>query len=647
MRRLLASLLTLPLLALTSCNDSPSVPPAAPAKPPRPVISSTTISPATVSQTISSGKDLRIIVPAGCIDKPRAVTISAPLPERVQPLPGLHRVAGFEIDIQDLHDFRTPLTVEIALDPARFPEGSVKDGPLVAIGWDSSGGFAEVVPVTIDRARNTATLRVSHLSEWDLYCQKRGYLTVSQGDSILQNWPGMLENFVLSYHPSSTAAVGRTMYGDYKHLGTGKSGAVYKELSEFFKLVGAQLEAVHNAYTTADARFNFKQGIENEKQWVFMVNREDWLVFTQHFDSPEWSAAWGTITIPLNNDSEESLKIELAHELFHRIQNRTMNPRGMHARRWWTEACATWASERIACGRTRLAGKIHHTYTYAIQRTIGKPGTGNGEWFTRPLTTVDSVHEYAAAHFVDYLITHESAVFAEMYQAVVSSYSGSWMATGDVRGLTIDVLDKYLKGKHKDRGFAEAYRSFTQWLIFNDASPLVETDGYKPMGSFLRSHLNDGKVDDSTLRENDKEIVWKPTLPANGTARLRALGVEVPNGRFSLDVSLETGDLPEGVVFDVFVLPDNKRQQLKPAASFTGKGRKLGPFPVGPKDVLYVLATNPTANEVCPQITFRPEKQLPMVGIWEGKPFGTNDILTLNITSPVWPEHPRHLPLRT
>jgi len=108
-------------------------------------------------------------VPPGALSADATVAISpaSPPPE---PLPAPMVLVGgpFEIVVEGAQVVR-PVTIELAYEPRRFPEGALEDLVFVAYYDASAGRWVPVFDGEVDVARKVVAVRTAHLSLWGAF----------------------------------------------------------------------------------------------------------------------------------------------------------------------------------------------------------------------------------------------------------------------------------------------------------------------------------------------------------------------------------------------------------------------------------------------------------------------------------------------
>ena len=352
---LLSSLLTLALAACgpaasPAAQSAPGAPtqaaqptaPTIPAGPPvPPPLVSRALEPSTSAQTLSWNDKVTVTIPGGLLDGKQTLAIAPAQAVPPPPFKGIGEMAGYTITLGDLQEFKKPLTIEIAYDPAKLPDDLSPQKALFASFWDTAQKLWVYSPVTVDTQRKVVTIKTNHLTSWKLYYVLQGY-GVKESD-----------HFLVIYDKQKVAIVGSKQVS----------------AAPFANDVSGYLEQAYAAYDAA--KFTMPSG----RTHVF-VDKDT-------FES-ERSGLTGAVYFAMTHDSADTLMHEAAHELFHVVQNQYFNVYGMGWRRWWIEATADSAAYVTWGGTTELS-HLNHTY------------------FNKSITASDGKHEYMTANFVVFL----------------------------------------------------------------------------------------------------------------------------------------------------------------------------------------------------------------------------------------------------
>lgn len=266
-------------------------------------------------------------------------------------------------------------------------------------------------PSTVNPERRTVTFQTDHLTFWTLIYTLEGYLV-----------------------SHSAGGHFKTVY-DSNGTSTDTSRSYQYWNTDFADIINGDLENAYNIYVATNT---FKP-----------PSTPIWVLIDPSTSDPTWAGMTGDIYVPDNFDGLEALRQELAHELFHAVENRYYNvyAAGFGGRIWWHEACADFASQSLVMGRTSPF-----------------PSGLTPSFLVQPLTTFNARHEYDVANFLDYVFRHSNGKldfkthFTEL--AVLGYYSTLARLADLVRTKTGKELAAY-------------YGEFAADFLFNER-------GYRP-----------------------------------------------------------------------------------------------------------------------------------------------------------------------
>ncbi|MFH0778020.1 MAG: PKD domain-containing protein, partial [Candidatus Eisenbacteria bacterium] len=286
----------------------------------------------------------------------------------------------------------------------------------------------------------------------------------------------------------------------------------------------------------------------------------------------------GTIYLAHDYESEDQLKHECAHELFHAVQNDYMMTPRMGSRRWWMDATADYAAEKIAWGgRIHTMGKgIDFKYIEAALTYAGASG---------PIDWAD--HEYQTAHLIDYLV-RRGVNFKEMFDAV--------MAQSQDPADVIPIINKCVQTATGSTLF-DLYREFIRSLLFDPSFLIPEPDPvtHKPKDLYER-----GASTKSTMGKADTSLpVWKAEMEPDFGAKLWGIKAEIDKAKGNTrTLRVELVDKSGPLTYaEVYVLPENKRAgKIRPDGVLVNKD-DIVRASLSAKDALYVLAFSQALGE--------------------------------------------------
>jgi hypothetical protein len=495
------------------------------------------LSPSTTAQQISWNDQVTVSIPGGLLTKSEPMTIS-----RVDNAPpsnfeGFAPLATYDISMGNLKEFEKKLTIEIAYDPAKLPGALPPEDSICAEWWDPGQNTWWRTPCMVDSKRHRVVISTDHLSRWRIEM-------VLRGD---QEWPS--QHFIVVWNP-----------GEYPVIGKAQQ---YPK--EFAKKVSGYLEAAWQTYFTE--RYAVAPGSTDETWPTDWPNNieigKTWVVIDQGMAESETGSISGDITLKSSYNNEDQLKQDTAHELFHSTHLRKVRMPTYIQSQWWADAAADYAATRIAW-----------------HNLPGMPLI-SGDYFRSSLMTVDYVHEYETARFIEFLVSKGVAftpLFNEMAQSVPTTES-------------LAAIVQNMAGK----SLLEQYRDFVLYVCFDSDGP-IETRALEPS-------LHEGAVGPKKLPKsfeaNASEISFTSGCLENYAAWIWGFkaGTSKITGepRTSVQVTVKGGNLVNDHNFfmGVYVLKNDRRipgGTIPQWVFLAGSGS--AEINVSDGDIVYILAVN-------------------------------------------------------
>ena len=299
---------------------------------------------------------VRITVPAGTLTNREIVRVTTHTPQSASATnlwTTIHTDLIYEMQIGTNTVFDPPLTIEIPYDPNIVNRNlPIEDAVTVAL-WLPAEEHWALRPSTVNSGRNTLTFQTDHLSFWSVVYLAAGYLVRNSSSG----------HFKTVYDPAGVSM-------DISRVPIPKQ---YWN-SEYADIINGELERAYRTYVTTNT---FKA-----------PSTPIWVLIDSATQDPTWMGRTGDIYIPNSFNGLESLRQELAHELFHAVQNRYYNvyAAGFSSRIWWHEACADCASYGLVLGQTSPF-PTDLTNLFLVQQ----------------MTTFNEKHEYGVANILDYV----------------------------------------------------------------------------------------------------------------------------------------------------------------------------------------------------------------------------------------------------
>ena len=540
---------------------------------------SQTINPSDQPQTISYQEKVKVTLPGGMLKEPQTLTIA-----KVEGLPGkdipfLKSGDQYEISLGDIHIFDENVTIDMAYDPASITEGVSPQDQLIVTSWNETRRMWERTEFEVDESRHVVVAKIKHFSIWGAWYAIKGLkpLSLRKGDCEIRFWVKDSEN---TFVPPGQAA---------KYLGSGeKKYTRPSDQPSFRDVLRDYFNKSWDKYNGAG--FRMPTGIID----VFIVS-STYYFFT--LESPEKGSLNfdSVIYFPIVLLEPAELKQDIAHELFHVIQNQymacySMGIRLIDSRKWWIDATADYAAARIAWPQDDAVQKqTFKLKPYYLEGRLTYFSENKMDRFYR--------HQYQTSAFVDFLVNQVGVNFKEMWEYTANP---SW---GDIQD-ALDPLDKFLKSKKTSfvgieltEGLREKYLQFAEFFLFDQNSPIPDSDT-----------VPDGALNKKTeLSSSKKKDVWEVQLDPYYTAKVWELSVSPELGNsIILNVSFDSsnsnvpiiGIETSGSGFEwvrIYKLEGFKRTSATEAyvTTIDAKDEKSAEVEISPWDGLYVLAINP------------------------------------------------------
>lgn len=453
-------------------------------------------------------KSFAVIIPRGALSSKERVEIVEP---SYVPQSKVGKVVvAYEV-LSKSESLNTPAVIKFRIsDETKAINRSLEDTYTVAY-YDERNKVYVEVPCEYDPVEREVRVSTYHFSLWALISLEK--YTVAHSP-----------NFKIMFDSSINAA-----------------GLGAREIFGFVAKVRTLLEDAYDIYV--------KAGFTKPKHKISVYV----------IDSVEsyYTPFTGNIIISSISPSDSETKHEIAHELFHLFQNQEMNILLMNKHRWWIEATADYAADKIAFNTGQMGSGIKMNY------------------FELPLSTVDGNHEYTTALFVDWLVKSAANFggnFTSLWRAVVK---GSMMSDAETS------LDKYLT-EHVKTSLLREYSWFIDYLLFDKGSPIKTSNNLYP------SNMTSSQVV-LTAQSKSKEVKVSVNKPFSS----KVIGVkcEMPSGLRDVILSVSaTEGVGNNVYARMYLLRDNDRTK----AQFIGIFDRVNKFMrirVFEKDAVYIVVS--------------------------------------------------------
>jgi hypothetical protein len=513
---------------------------------PRPVligpVTSATVAPSSSSTTTPLGTGVAITVSGGFLPASTTFT-SAPVLQLPRDIAGPTQMLGaFELTcsgcpsvaVDGGADHRVdagavdgggstgPMTIELSYDPTLLDPGLEEGKGIFVATWDIEGQGWVMVPFQVDTVRKKLLVPTDHLSTW-VYWTLRGYKSVTTAEG----------HFDVYYNPSHTVPL---------------VGTTGMDMRGFAGRVGELMEIAYGRYKTAG--FKMPWYLFTTATKVVVTDDTNWF-WDSSEKAPSYSKDSGNIFLKRSNlTSEDKIRGDGAHELFHAIQNQYTNVLIMNfGALWWYEGTPDYAAYAVA-------------WEKAVPLTPSFIEPTSRNYFAIPLTAKDGDHAYQMARFLNYLNEKHAIDFKSLWDFVMSK-------SDPLSGFEIYV------GEHSNTTFSSAWRNFVAWMCFDPAA-----------------NYTDAEFTLKALPGPTAPFTYAfPTLPASYSVA----GLKLATGKPPLNLTVETAvDLPGDVVLEIW-------QQPKVAGTTTLLGVLAGStrsqtITTNASDVIYVLAMNTGRN---------------------------------------------------
>lgn len=377
--------------------------------------SSVTTSPATTklagtSVTISdtakeynAGIDgkVNVVIPANTLAAGTKLEINE-LAERI-PLDfgGFVPLNMFQISASQTTAFGGEITIEFSYDKDALDDTLDHSSQIAVAYYNEDYNAWQEVDVEIDKIKATAIVKTNHLSLWSLFVKDEKYVTLTG------------PRFTIYFNEDIDAPRMDSMEpGDpiYQYAAIARTG-MYDAIQAYEETLGLKIPEHTKVYIDAFDKFE-----EREAEWGWFSKN---------------------IEIPTSYYLEKELKMAVAHEMFHAVQNEYVTFAKMDQDRWFMEATADYAAAYVATAYG-LSDKLPYSYL----------NTG--------ISHRNTEHMYQTAHFIKYLVDC-GYDFKEMFEYVISGGS-----------IAENNLNAYLNTK--GTSLIQVYKDFVWTVIFDNNS---------------------------------------------------------------------------------------------------------------------------------------------------------------------------------
>lgn len=533
---------------------------------------SETLKPSDAKQEITAPDGFKVVIPAGLIEKEERIEINA-ITGGHHPMQGLEAevLKTYEIKIGEMRSFDKPLYLEIPVDMDNLPGSLSPEHTLKACYWDEALYCWVDAYALVDTENHKLIIPTNHLTKWSALAIKAD---------------GHIYNDYFS------------MYYSKKEMEQAEKVAVTNFTAKEY------IEGVFD--TLNDARVKYEQAGFRELEKIMAIQEVYIQEHPQTVLSPNFNVRLtgkydenanrdkytGIITIPVDNYSGVN-HFQIAHELFHSVQNRYYYALGMTelgvplttapssqflTRQWWLEGSADYAAGRIA-------------YPVDNKPNPDMGGILNAKHLEKPLThsptalaswAPEDRHSYNNAWFFEYLVQEKKVDFTSLFETVASYYNPSVYSN----------LVSFLQEKNLD--FNKIYSDYALWWFSSPQSPL--TDGSRDRG------MDKVIVMDYPANYTHSFVFPEWNYDNKHTTRAMKLSGKAEDSelRYIIVSYYDTTSRSGPLTINSFLLPENKRQRVSAREIASGS---YTVYPLSPKDALYVLAVNNEGHIWVPEMS--------------------------------------------
>ena len=496
------------------------------------------VSPTNEEQVVSTrNSSVSVRLPGGFLSTAQSLTISSLANPQEPFFAGYKSLGAYVIALgDDKNDsFQKEAILEFPYDPTTIPAGmKATDALAVAYLNKDTNSWVES-PITVDETNHKVIVRTNHFSVWDLFGLLADYEPV----------PSPQGHFTVYYNKKYTFKCFGSEYGS-EHLCAEGIGKV-AEL--------ARAAYIEKSYLVPDKVNIYIEDIEESEMSKYTGN----ILLSKYMETLGKNA-----TAEQGTQADNRVKHEVAHELFHVVENQYINVYTMGYRHWWMEAAADYAADKIAM----------HDGTMGMD--------------IKPDCLKDSVYseanQYNDAHFIDYLVEKGGLFFEEMFDYINTHKAGD---AGETLILLKEYVDsegpQYMKltASAEQSAFEKAYSDYSAYYFFNSKSPIkIKTD-----------LLTDTRSPEIDLRTTDETKEQAMPQMISYTTQLLAVKADIgtdPQRKISINPDQ---DLGTGLILAVYKASNNDPHTAQYVGSTKTKTSKVS-ADLGKDDVLYVLTVN-------------------------------------------------------
>ncbi len=411
------------------------------------------------SNTVSVDyENSRIIIPGNTVQKEEKLVISkvSGTPKAMEGLTEL--CAPFDVKLGGIKEFKNPILIEIPYDQGKLGGLSPEDA-FVAVYYNESVEKWIDVPYKTDVSRRVVQLQMYHLTT--VQC----YYSYWEGARVYDNGSALVI-FDLGEEA-------RKAYAKYEQ-DTGKT-AVDPTRPQMVVDAADNAKRIIKAYRDAGLTITGKPKIYFSKK--------------NNYNSASGNVALD-ITVTFSDDNpEKMIARNLAHELFHKAQQDTLGSYAYNKTiytntSFWMEATADYMGNK---GVWLLLGEA----------PVNKFEIYGMDFFEKELYALDGSHEYAAADFVDFVLTKQNVSPLQLVKLAEES--------SVLSGLNFENRFNAVFKNASYSGLSSYYGGFVEYALFDNKSRYMQSSNGRMEGAFAR--LTELKFEPNTAGTATKQVL--------------------------------------------------------------------------------------------------------------------------------------------
>lgn len=563
------------------------------------------VKPSPTSQVVRVDDRLTLTLPAGLVKKTEQLVI-----DRISK-PGLPDDASLQfrsldrlqISLGDQHELETPIRVEYAYDPAVLVKGFEPWEQLVAMRYDEARHRWFPIPVQAGDKPGTIMFHTDHLSLFEIALVL--YVAGAVHEAVYVSTEAVLyhayhtPHFCILYKRNEILGDGDVNDDGWRQAGGGTvadmkwlrsrmpdrlENGYHAKHPLWIQDLGYYLERAFASYSAAGFKFYAVKSPALPLPASYFVVKVDSFLVTK---MTEAKGAFDAIRDRLAFNRKflktiPGMQGASAHELFHAAQNWSYGISEMMVQQkrfsWWLEACAEYASCRLAWNLDIMGSKEDvEAAPFVNPRLLDDclPSTGDNSGAKYAEV------EYDKAYLVDYLVQHGGISFADLHFGVARETLQGGLDP-------VKALQK-LYASSGNQEFADLFSGFARHLLFS---------GNSPMGAATFPQSQADKiltVRFKTAAQPSPSLEHTFRLPGPYSARVVAIVPDMDKEAAARkhQIRVTVKNLSPGTRVEAFLLPANQPFAATPSSDriFDGSASPAV-FELGTSDALYILAIN-------------------------------------------------------